>query len=63
MKRAFVIALALAGATIGSAGAAMAADGPGVHNDNHNVCLVFAPNQKYTNTTYYCISTPNLPPT
>jgi hypothetical protein len=61
-RAALVIALTIVGSVAGMAGTAVAADGPGVHDDNHNICVVFAPNQRYTNTTYYCISTPNLPP-
>ncbi|MDQ1747236.1 MAG: hypothetical protein QOD07_1499 [Frankiaceae bacterium] len=66
MKRA-VIALTLAASIAGSTGAAFAADLPGSdkdhgNHDNHSVCLVFAQNQKYTDTWYYCISTPDLPP-
>lgn len=61
MSRRLVIALTLVGTTLGTAGAALAADGPGVKDNNHSVCVVFSPDQKYDNTTYYCISTPDLP--
>lgn len=63
MKRRLVIVATLVGAIAGSTTAALAAELPGVddHN-NHNVCVVFSPNQKYNDTWYYCVSTPDLPP-
>lgn len=63
MKRA-IIALTIAGSVATSAGVALA-DSPGNNgngNNNHNVCVVFADNQKYTNASYLCVSTPNVPP-
>ncbi len=65
MKRAIVIALAIAGSVGTSAGVALA-DNPGGNNgngnNNHNVCVVFSDNQKYTDASYLCVSTPNVPP-
>jgi len=62
MKRALVIALSIVGSLGCTAGMALA-DNPGNNgHDNHNVCVVFAPNQKYTNASYVCVSTPDLPP-
>ncbi|MBV9097224.1 MAG: hypothetical protein JO079_04115 [Frankiaceae bacterium] len=63
MKRRLAIAATLVGVVAGTTGAAVAAELPGAsdHN-NHNVCVVYSPNQKYNDTWYYCISTPDLPP-
>ena len=61
IKRALVIALTIVGSIAGSAGVAFA-DQPGLDSNNHNVCVVYSPNQRYTNTTYYCVSLPDLPP-
>jgi hypothetical protein len=62
IKRALVIVVTIIGSLAGSAGVALA-DDTGLDNNNHIVCVVFAPNQKYTNASYVCVSTPNLPPT
>lgn len=62
MKRALVIALALAGTMAASVGSAMAADIPGVKDNSHSICVVFSQNQKYNDVWYYCVSTPDLPP-
>lgn len=63
MKRRLVIVATLVGAIAGSASAALAADQPGDPHNNHSVCVVFSPNQKYNDTWYYCVSTPDVPPT
>jgi len=60
IKRTFVIGLAIVGSIAGSAGIALA-EQPGPNN-NHNICVVYSPNQRYTNTTYYCVSLPDIPP-
>lgn len=61
-QRALVIALVIAGSLVGTTGAALA-DQPGVDtNNNHNVCVVYSSDQKYNNTSYYCVSTGNVPP-
>jgi len=57
MKRAFVIALTIVGSVAATGGAALA-DKP----DNHNICVVYSPNQRYTDTTYYCVTIPDVPP-
>jgi hypothetical protein len=61
MMRAIVIALTLVASIGATAGSALADNGNG-NGNNHNVCVVFSPDQKYNNTTYYCVSTPDLPP-
>jgi len=62
MKRALVIVLTVVGSMVATAGSALATDLPGVDDNNHSVCVVFSQNQRYNNTTYYCVSTPDLPP-
>jgi len=62
MKRALVIASTTVFSMVATVGSALAADIPGVKDNNHNVCVVFSQNQRYNDTWYYCVSTPNLPP-
>lgn len=62
ITRALVIAFTIAGSLAGTAGTALA-DQPGVDDkNNHNVCVVYSADQKYNNTSYYCVSTGNVPP-
>ena len=61
IKRALVIALTIVGSLASSAGVALA-DSTGVNDKNHSVCVVFAQDQKYSNASYICVSTPNVPP-
>ncbi|MDQ1684536.1 MAG: hypothetical protein QOC82_1273 [Frankiaceae bacterium] len=60
INRRLVIGLAIVGSIAGSAGIALA-EQPGP-DKNHNICVVYSPNQRYTNTTYYCVTLPDIPP-